>query len=70
MVKCEKCKAEVSEKANFCPNCGEPLTELAKNMKKEDKRTAMLEVVVALSGKIKDPDSLSVLNAMLQKLKP
>jgi predicted amidophosphoribosyltransferase len=70
MKKCEKCKAEVMEGANFCPTCGEALTSVAERIKKEDRRGALLEVVLALIDKIKDPNDLEVLNSLLKKLKP
>lgn len=68
--KCEKCGELAKSNFNFCPNCGEALTEIAKNIKKEDRRGAMLETVIALSDKITDPKDLKILNELLKKLKP
>ena len=33
--KCEKCGELTKSNFNFCPNCGEALTEIAKNIKKK-----------------------------------
>ncbi len=70
MKNCENCKAEVMENANFCPKCGHALTAVAESIKKEERRGAMLEVVLALTDKIKDPASLETLNNLLKRLKP
>lgn len=70
MKKCEQCKAEVAENANFCPKCGKALTTIAESIKKEERRGAMLEVVLTLADKLKDPNDLEILNSLLKKLKP
>lgn len=69
-IKCGKCEQILEENFNFCPKCGDPLTGVAENIKKEERRGAMLETVIALSNKIKDPASLTILNELLNKIKP
>lgn len=67
---CENCKTEITNNYNFCPSCGKALTTIAESIKKEEKRGAMLEVVLTLANKLEDPKDLDILNSLLKKLKP
>ena len=69
MENCKKCKYELKEGYNFCPQCGEPLTLVAESIKKEERRGAMLEIIGVLASKLKDPDSLNVAEELLNKVK-
>lgn len=69
MENCKKCKCELKDGYNFCPKCGEPLTTIAESIKKEERRGAMLEIIGVLASNLKDPDSLNVVEELLQKVK-
>ena len=69
MDKCKKCNADLEKKYQFCPNCSTPLTASAELLKKEERRGAMLDALMALTENIKDPESLKVIGSLVTKIK-
>ncbi len=66
---CEICKSEIDESANFCPMCGEALTENAKVYKKQLAIKAKLEILSDLSKVVKDTVTLGQIKMFIYKLK-
>ena len=62
--KCPVCEKELEKEFNFCPYCGEPLTDLAKETLREQTKIAQLKLISLLTDKVKDKDTL----ALLEKL--
>ncbi len=69
MEKCTKCNSVVEENANFCPQCGEPLTTIAESIRKEQRRGAMLEIINVLLNNIKDAETLNVIEQLVNTIK-
>lgn len=67
-IYCSACKNEISENFNFCPNCGRPLTELAKRLVTEQKINCELELLIKLIDYVEDDKTLKLLNALIKKL--
>ena len=58
-------KDEFLEKEfNFCPYCGEPLTDLAKETLREQTKIAQLKLISLLTDKVKDKDTLDILEKL------
>ena len=66
---CEICKSEIDESANFCPMCGEALSENAKVYKRQLEIKSKLEILSELSKLVKDTKSLELIKAFIIELK-
>lgn len=66
---CQICKNEIDENANFCPMCGEAISDNAKIYKKQLSIKAQLEILSDLSKIVKDTKSLELIKAFILKLK-
>lgn len=66
---CEICKSEIDEGSNFCPMCGEAISENAKIYKKQLEIKAQLEVLANLAKVVKDTRSLELIKSFILKLK-
>jgi predicted amidophosphoribosyltransferase len=68
MEKCPECEKEVDKSFSFCPYCGEPLNESAKQFYKLKDQNAQLKMLYALISKIDDKKSLKILKAMVDAI--
>ena len=68
MEKCPECEKEVDQSFSFCPCCGEPLNESAKQFCKLKDQNAQLKMLYALISKIDDKKSLKILKAMVDAI--
>lgn len=66
---CKICKSEIDEGSNFCPMCGEAISENAKIYKKQLEIKAQLEVLANLAKVVKDTRSLELIKSFILKLK-
>ncbi|MBQ0017215.1 MAG: zinc ribbon domain-containing protein [Clostridiales bacterium] len=65
---CSVCFTELKENDNFCPACGEPLTELAKELVSEQKVNTELALLVKLIDYIDDEKTLKFIDGLVKKL--
>lgn len=65
---CSYCGTEQPENANFCFNCGEPLTNKAKDVLEKQKRNYQLELILKLIDKIDDKKTLVLLKKIAEEL--
>ena len=65
---CPACFSSLDEKFNFCPACGEPITDLAKELIKEQNVNIELSLLSKLIDFIKDEKDLKLINALIDKL--
>lgn len=64
---CSKCDAELNEEMNYCPNCGEPLTLLAKKREMLKHDNAGLEMIEELTVYTKNPELLKIIKDFVDK---
>ncbi len=64
---CPICFTDV-EGANFCSACGEPISDLAKDLVKEQKSNYELAILVKLIDYIKDERDLKFIKGLISKL--
>lgn len=65
---CSVCKKQVSENYNFCPYCGKPLTDLAKELIKTQIDNNRLEVLIKLIDNVDDEKTLKLIKSMVKKI--
>ena len=66
---CSFCNKEVAENFQFCPHCGEPLTELAKKIEEKRNANAQLKVIFSLIENVNDEKTINLLKEYVNKLK-
>ena len=66
-MNCEKCGNVVSE-TNYCSNCGNPISLLAKEYDKVSKNSIKLEVLNELSKKDIDEKTKEIIKDMISKI--
>lgn len=66
-MNCEKCGNIVSE-TNYCPNCGNPISKLAKEYDKVNTNSIKLEVLNELSKKDIDEKTKEIIKDMISKM--
>lgn len=64
---CPKCNEEIDESFNYCPTCGEPLTELAKQRETLKFQNAGLLKLQELSKSTHDPVVLNAIKNLIEK---
>lgn len=65
---CMYCNAKMnSEKFNFCPNCGNPLTDNAIRLREQQDKKVKLEVLANLTEKIDDEKMLKILSDFIKE---
>ena len=64
---CPICFTNV-ENSNFCSACGEPISDLAKDLVKEQKSNYELAILVKLIDYIKDERDLKFIKGLISKL--
>ena len=67
--KCSVCENEVKKEYNFCPYCGEPMNELAKEIQKRQATIAQLKLLGALIEKVQDKNTLELLQKLASQYK-
>lgn len=65
---CAICNKYYNNKINFCPICGEPLTDNAKNFLKQKEINAQLQILRALIKLIHNEKDLQIIKSMINKL--
>lgn len=64
---CSKCNEEFLEVYNYCPSCGEPLSDLAKTKETLKMQNAKLQALEELSKSTNDQNVLNAIKAYLSK---
>lgn len=67
--KCPKCDKIVEKEYHFCPYCGEPLTELAQDVAREQTKVAQLKLINLLLDKVKDEKTINLLEKLVKMYK-
>ena len=67
--KCPVCEKEINKEYNFCPYCGEPMTEVAKEIQKRQTTIAQLKLLGALIEKVQDKKTLELLEKLVNQYK-
>lgn len=68
-MKCKYCGKEVLEGSNFCSNCGEAQNEIARKVLQKWQSMAQLKLIYLLIEKVKDKQTLEILQKLLEKYK-
>jgi len=66
---CPFCTLQIQKDFNFCPHCGEGLTDLAKEIVKKQNACAQLKLVGLLIDKVKDKKTLELLEKLTEMYK-
>ena len=66
---CQFCQKEIEEDFNFCPYCGEPLSNLAKTIRAKQERNAQLQLALSLIDSVRDEDTLSLIQEFVKDVK-
>ena len=67
-TECNKCKKDLNENFNFCPYCGEPISDVAKQIVSEKSTIEKIKMIDNLSQVIKDKESLKVFKRVVEEL--
>ena len=67
--KCPVCEKEINKEYNFCPYCGEPMTEVAKEIQERQTTIAQLKLLGALIEKVQDKKTLELLEKLVNQYK-
>lgn len=67
--KCCVCGRDLEAEFHFCPYCGEPVSELAKEISKKQASVAQLKLLNALAEKIKDKNTLELIGKLVEQYK-
>jgi len=65
---CKECGCAIEENFEFCPFCGEAISEKAKKLEEQKSVNANLILIANLMDKIEDRKTLKVLNEIVTKL--
>ena len=68
-LKCTKCFRDVESSFLFCPYCGEPLSDLSKELKSKQDAVAQLKMLLFLIKKVEDEKTLNLLERLITKYK-
>lgn len=66
-ILCISCREQVNANYNYCPHCGEPLNELARQKEQIKMQNAGLLKLHELSMSTKDPAVLKAIKNLIQK---
>lgn len=64
---CSKCNTELNEEMNYCPNCGQPLSLLAKKREMLKHTNDGLEMIQELTMYTKNPELLKIIKEFVDK---
>ena len=67
--KCPTCAKVLEKDFNFCPYCGEAITELAKETVREQTKISQLKLINLLIDKVKDKETLKLLEKLTEMYK-
>lgn len=67
--KCPVCEKQIIKEYNFCPYCGEAMTDLAKEFSKKQTAIAHLKLLSALIEKVQDKNTLDLLEKLVNQYK-
>lgn len=65
---CPVCNVNSPEEANFCYNCGEPLSAEATTLLQKQKTNAKLELLIQLINVVEDPKTLNRIKSLVNEL--
>lgn len=65
---CKECGNLIEENFEFCPFCGEAITEKAEKLEEQKSINANLILIANLMDKIEDRKTLKILNEFATKL--
>ncbi|MGN1222707.1 MAG: zinc-ribbon domain-containing protein [Christensenellales bacterium] len=68
MINCSNCNQELENNFEFCPYCGEAISEIAKDLETERETNTKLALIVELVKEIKDEKSLKTLEKFVKKI--
>ena len=66
---CPNCEKNIEKNFNFCPYCGEALTEIAKEIIVKQAKISQLKLINVLTNKVKDSDTLKLLEKLISMYK-
>lgn len=66
--KCPFCQTELTDKTNFCPICGEPITTMAKTLQVQKEKSAQIKLLSVLIDNTKDEKTLQMYEYLIKKL--
>jgi|GEM_PF-6211669 len=67
--KCPTCAKVLQNDFNFCPYCGEAISELAKETLREQTKVSQLKLINLLTDKVKDQKTLELLEKLTSMYK-
>ena len=67
-MKCKNCQAEIQD-FNYCPVCGEPLTDKAVEVEKQKVLNIRLETLLKLTKTTDDEKTLLLIKELISKIK-
>lgn len=65
---CPVCFADLDDKSNFCGTCGEPISDVAKELEKDKKLNAQIEILVKIMDFLSDEKDLKFIKGLVGKL--
>lgn len=66
---CQSCNMKIEENFNFCPYCGEPLSDLAKEISAKQASIAQLKLLNVLAEKIENKKDLNLIEKLAEQYK-
>lgn len=68
MGKCTFCEKELKEDFNFCPRCGEAISNSAKKLETTKTLNAQLLILATLVKELNDVESLKIVDKYIKNL--
>ena len=68
MEKCPACNNEIQDDFNVCPQCLEPLNDMAKKLFLEKEKSAQLKLLSALIEKANDEKTLKTYKNLVEMI--
>lgn len=68
IIECPICFTECARNANYCPACGEPISELAKDFESEKKTNIEIAILMKVMDYMKDEKDVKFLKGLIDKL--
>lgn len=65
---CPICFTEITEKTNFCPSCGEPISSLAKQLERDKQTNTELFTLMKVMDFMKDERDLKFIKGLIDRL--
>lgn len=66
-MKCLNCKQEIYE-FDFCPHCGTPISDIAKEVEIKKSINIRLETLLKLTSLVEDEKTLNIIKDLVDKL--